>query len=111
MTLLNDIHDNVFREYRSYIEETETSRSVGDCVVLYGKHDITERNTTYEVQVYLPGWVAIGDDSGGSAILIRLDGSDGVYRCGHGALGSVDPELIADSFANWLADGCPIADD
>jgi len=98
-------------EYQAFLEQAEGDRSVGDYVLLYGRHALAERNATYEVQKYLPGWIAIGDDGGGSAILMRLDGSHQVYKCGHGALGSVDPELVAESFATWLSDCCPLPED
>lgn len=111
MELLDEIGRGASSGYRAFLARAEASRQVGDLVLLYGRQDLVERNATYEVQTYLPGWVAIGDDGGGSAILVRLDGSDAVYQCGHGALGSVDPELVAESFAAWHASGCPLPED
>ncbi|EKK02634.1 hypothetical protein RBSH_02049 [Rhodopirellula baltica SH28] len=60
------------------------------------------------MQTYLADWFAIGDDGGGTALLMRLDGSPAVYNCGHGAIGSLDPELVSPSFAQWLAAECPV---
>ncbi len=37
-----------------------------DQVQIYATADIEERNHTYEVADYFPGWVAVGDDSGGA---------------------------------------------
>jgi len=109
MTLLNSITANTTPEYSDFLKSQADSISVGDYCLLYGQADIAERNSTYEVQSYLPGWVAIGDDGGGKALLMRLDGSPAVYFCGHGAIGSLDPELVTNSFTDWLAADCPAA--
>ena len=42
---------------------------------------------------------------------MKLDGSHAVYLCDHGAIGSLDPELIHESFGGWYANGCPIRGD
>lgn len=86
MSLIDDIRNLASTQYRELGKTLDDSRSIGDYVLLYGAKDIEERNTTYEVQAYVPGWIAIGDDSGGQAILMKLDGSHGVYFCDHGAL-------------------------
>ena len=107
MTLLETVTSGASPEYSGFLAAQTDSAPAGDFVLLYGQTDLGERNETFEVQTYLPGWVAIGDDGGGVAILMRLDGSPSVYCCGHGALGSVDPELVTESFAAWLASDCP----
>ncbi len=56
----------------------------------------------------MPGWFTIGDDSGGQAVLMKLDGAAAVYLLDHGALGSMDPVKIAESFASWISAGCPL---
>ena len=111
MSLQNDINETASTQYRSYIAQNPDEQSVGDSVLLYGQGYIEEQNATYEVQAYLPGWFAIGDDGGGRALLMRLDGSNNVYLCDHGAIGSVDPELVAPSFSAWVAEECPLPDD
>ena len=108
MNLVDTITSKAFSDYSSFLAGHAESVSVGDYVLLYGKSDLTERNETYEVQTYLADWVAIGDDGGGTALLMRLDGSPEVYSCGHGAIGSIDPELVSPSFAQWLAADCPV---
>ena len=108
MPLLEDIRRQSSVEYRHYSENRESSDSVGDYVLLYGRNDIEERNQTYEVQTYMPGWFTIGDDSGGQALLMKLDGTNAVYLLGHGALGSMQPLMIAESFASWMSVGCPL---
>ena len=111
MSLIDEIRQQAAEEYRSHAARHPDEASVGERVLLYGQDDLEERNNTYEVPTYLPGWFTIGDDGGGTAILMRLDGSPGVYLCGHGAIGSLDPEPVADSFASWLAADCPLPDD
>ena len=107
MTLLETVTSGASPEYAGFLAAHPDSAPTGDFVLLYGQSDLTERNETLEVQTYLPDWVAIGDDGGGTALLMRLDGSPSVFRCGQGAIGSVAPELIADSFSIWLAANCP----
>lgn len=109
--LLDKIQASANAEYLKFLGENPESRSVGDYVLLYGQDDLEERNTTYELPTYLPDWFTLGDDGGGYAMLMRLDGSPGVYQCGHGAIGSLDPEPVAESFAAWLADECPLVRD
>lgn len=54
-----------------------------DLVVLYGRGSFIERNETYEVRQHCPGFVTIGDDSGGMQFILplrRRTGSDGRHR-------------------------------
>lgn len=110
MSLLNQIQRTASADYKAFLDRTLTSEMFGDTVLLYGVQDIEERNATYEVQSYLPGWFSIGDDSGGRAFLMRLDSTPVVYRCDYGALGSIDPETVADAFGDWFNSECPVHD-
>ena len=103
----DDIRANASAEYLAYTANHPDEQSVGDYILLYGQSYIAERNETYELSTYLPGWFTLGDDGGGMAILMRLDGSPAVFRCDHGAIGSDDPESVAASFTEWLAADCP----
>ena len=105
--MLDQVELGASTEYLNFLNAHPESTTIGDFVLLYGQSDLTERNETYEISSYLSGWVAIGDDGAGSAILMRLNGSSQVYLCGHGALGSVEPEQVADSFVVWFQAGCP----
>ena len=107
MTTLARIQQDAGQHYRNFLGTTADSESVGDFVLLYGQSMIDERNQTYELEQYLPGWFTIGDDSGGIALLMKLDGTDGVYQCGHGAIGSLEPQLVATSFREWHDNECP----
>ncbi|CCO50214.1 hypothetical protein VIBNISOn1_p0051 [Vibrio nigripulchritudo SOn1] len=50
-----------------------------------GTADIEVRNSDYEVQVYLPGYVMIGDDISGTALVMKLD-ENNVYEIAMGVL-------------------------
>ncbi|WP_240233546.1 SMI1/KNR4 family protein [Devosia lacusdianchii] len=54
------------------------------------------RNADYEVQEYLPGYVMIGDDSGGTALVMKA-GDSAVYEVG---MGSMDIESMEKSAAS-----------
>lgn len=111
MALQDLIRTQGSAQYQQLAASLTEDRSVGDYVLLYGVNHIEERNQTFEVQKYMPGWIAIGDNGGGQAILMKLDGSDSVYACGHGALGSLPPELIAESLGDWVENRCPMQED
>ena len=107
VAMLDQIRSKASREYLAYCAEHSEEQLVGDYILLYGQSYIAERNETYELPTYLPGWFTLGDDGGGTAILMRLDGSPTVFRCDHGAIGSIEPEIVAETFSSWFADGCP----
>lgn len=82
----------------------------GEQVLLYGADSLMERNATYDTALACPGYITIGDDSGGRAVMLALDGtSTAVYLVGHGTMQRDDFELAADDFASWLAADCPLA--
>ena len=81
----------------------------GEQVLLYGADSLMERNATYETQQYCPGFITIGDDSGGRAVMLALDGSDrAVYLVGHGSMQRADFERAAEDATAWLAADCPV---
>lgn len=94
--------------YAAFLQDW-TEGLCGEQVLLYGADSLMERNATYETQLSCPGFIAIGDDSGGRAVMLALDGSDrAVYLVGHGSMQRDDFELAADDFASWLAADCPV---
>lgn len=111
MSLLEQHKDQLSSQYLVFLEKFPEGKSVGEYVYFYGKQSLDERNETYEVQTYLPGAITVGDDGGGQAILLLLDGSNQVLMCGHGALGSCEPQKIADDFDQWLQDDCPLPEE
>lgn len=79
--------------------------SLGNGLVIYSSSDVLERNVTFEFDIYLNSFLAIGDDSGGRSFLISLkfDGVFMVYQ------GDPDPDeviCISSSIISWVADGC-----
>ena len=81
----------------------------GEQVLLYGVESLMERNETYDTLQSCPGYITIGDDSGGRAVMLALDGGDrAVYLVGHGSMQRDDFELAADDFTSWLAADCPL---
>ncbi|UOD33065.1 SMI1/KNR4 family protein [Massilia violaceinigra] len=74
-------------------------------LVVYPLDDVIERNQTLEVGDYAPGYLAIGDDSGGQAVMLSL-ASGAVLLVD---MGSMDPDAVApisQSLPSWIADKC-----
>ncbi|MET9655840.1 SMI1/KNR4 family protein [Streptomyces sp. NPDC006510] len=79
-------------------------------VHIYGPHLIGERNETFEVSRYAPGWVLVGDDSGGDGFFMRHHGRDrvSVHRLGLGAICEdveTEGEPVTDDLLGWLHTG------
>lgn len=78
-------------------------------VLLYAPANLRERNEAYETRRFCPGFVTIGDDGGGRAILLSLSASDSaVYCVDHGSMMPEDFETIAPEVGAWLANACPL---
>ena len=94
--------------YLRFLQDGQESMR-GEQVLLYGVDSLRERNETYETQQFCPGYMTIGDDSGGRAVMLALDGVDrAVYLVDHGSMQRDDFERVADDFAAWLAADCPV---
>lgn len=79
--------------------------ATGSGMVIYPAEDLVERNSTLEVRRYARGYLAVGDDSGGRALLLPKDGN-GVWV----DMGSMDPSLgepLMMPFLAWLEAGLP----
>ena len=77
-------------------------------VLVYGSEDLAERNETWEVGTYAPGFLAIGDNSGGVIALVsRSDDHAGVWVSDSGDLEPKDFNQVADSLEDWFKKGCP----
>lgn len=76
-------------------------------VIIYSSDELVERNKTFEVEKYAPGYLAIGDDSGGRSILIPLTGA-GVFLVDQGSMDPDDFESISISLTDWIAGGCAL---
>ncbi|MCT2582967.1 SMI1/KNR4 family protein [Actinophytocola gossypii] len=89
-------------DYKDLLRITDGLSSGGNLVLL-GAADIVERNRDYEVAVYLPGHVMIGDDSGGTAILMRC-GQSAVFEVDMGAMDMASLERSASSLRQLLVE-------
>lgn len=93
--------------YADFLRRSNGLDPVGR-VLLYSTDDLAERNETFGVRTYAPGYLAIGDDSGGRAILIALDGPPAVFVVDHG---SMDPDDFAEAgpdLVGWLDEGAAL---
>jgi hypothetical protein len=83
--------------------------TIGDQVHLYPIDLIIERNEAYESKKYCPGNLAIGDDSGGRAVMIALDDATcQVFLVGHGSMDPSQFRPVSMRLAEWLEAACPI---
>ncbi len=77
--------------------------------VVYSTEDLPERNETLEVEKYAPGYVAVGDDGGGRALLMVSSGDSAVWV----DMGSMDPSTgveLTPPWLEWLEAGLPLQD-
>ncbi|TEW45075.1 SMI1/KNR4 family protein [Psychromonas algicola] len=90
------------KAYREFMLEVGGGH-FGD-VFLYGVEDLIERNECYETKEYAPGWIAIGDDGGGRAIIISFSDDDPqVFIVDHGVMEPDEAEQVFDCFTSWKA--------
>jgi hypothetical protein len=82
---------------------------IGQQVLLYPLDYVIERNETFQSKVYCPGYIAIGDDSGGSAILISLDDLEcKLFMVDHGSMDPADFRSLNTTLDRWLEAECSI---
>jgi len=74
--------------------------------LIYGTEEIIERNETWEVNEYAKGYVAIGDDGGGTVFLMELDIAGTVFAVGCGDMNPQNASIIAVDFKSWIDSGC-----
>lgn len=87
--------------YRAFLGATDEDFLAGnDRTLVYGLGSVVERNETLESKTYCPGHLAIGDDSGGSALVLSL-AAGSVHRVGMGAMTPDCFEHICPNFAAW----------
>lgn len=91
---------------REYVELLQVSNGMhtSGSVSILGAEGVVQRNNEYEVQVYLPGYFMIGDDSGGHAILLNL-GDRRIYEVDMGAMDEESMKLSARSLDELLTLG------
>ena len=93
--------------YRAFLSSTPASfLAKNDRTLVYGLDSVLERNQTFETHLYCPGHLAIGDDSGGRAIVLSLE-EGSISAVDMGAMTPDSFEPIASSFSAWVDAGFP----
>lgn len=100
----NDVFDslgvsNVSR-YAKFLREGGPTNSRND-IAIYTIHEVKERNETFEIKIYLPEYVLIGDDGGGKGFLIHAVHQSTVYSSGFGDFSKDYFCVVAPDFAVW----------
>jgi len=93
-----------YLSFVDYIRQNFGPEPINDLIYIYLEEDqIIERNETFEMKEYLPGYLGIGNDSGGSEIIIRLtETKNKIYYTNHGAYFEDALEIIAESFQDLI---------
>ena len=101
--LISDIQSRVSirfpAEYTELLLVCNGLSSSGN-LALHEIEELPSRNLNYEVQVYLPGYFIIGDDSGRQAILMNDDGE--LFEVGMGLMTHEGLEKSANSLGQLL---------
>src|SRR2546429_3087481 len=80
--------------YRHFLL-THEEKIIGQQVNLYAAEWVIERNETYQTKEYCPGYITIGDDSGGRAFVISFaDIPCSVFVVDHGYMNPDGFELV-----------------
>ena len=74
-------------------------------VRIYPAEDVPERNTTYEVAKYSPGYFVIGTVND-FPVLLRAGKSSPVFESDWGAMSPEIMKELAPSLAAWIESGC-----
>ena len=91
-----------------FLQHHDSTRLFNEQVVLFGRESIAERNATYEVNDYLPDYLAIGSDSGDRFLLVRRNASLTVYWADVGAFTQNSLEEVHANFDEWIRSDCPL---
>lgn len=76
-------------------------------VRLYAVDELIERNECYETQVYCPGYLTVGDDGGGRAVVIHAALNPAtVFVVDHGSMSEGDFVAVGNDPGSWIAGGC-----
>ena len=74
--------------------------------ILLELEEIFQRNKDYEIDLYLPEYIMIGDDNGGVAILMEFK-TGNIYANGLGSLLPEDLKLQSKSLEEFLLNENP----
>ena len=95
-------------EYIAFVRICNGGSTAGNLSLLEVE-DCVSRNADYEVEQYLPGHFMIGDDGGGTAIVLNLDDRR-IYEVDMGVMDAEFVELSAESLAELLALGTTLGE-
>jgi hypothetical protein len=85
---------------------------LNDGVKLYSLAELPERNATLEIRKYMPGYLAIGDNSGSMAFVLSLAPQDlRVYRVDFGVMMEEYLRVVACDLGTWIQSECLDGDD
>jgi hypothetical protein len=94
----------------SYKELLKASNGLAtnEGIIIYGTDDILERNETWEIKNYAPGFISIGDDSGGRVFLMSLGDEEKILIVDSGDMTPDHAELISTNLIQWATNGLRI---
>jgi hypothetical protein len=91
--------------FREFLKRSDGLSLCGG-LLIYGSADLKERNDTWEVTEYAPGFIAIGDDGGGKIFLMKLGEADSaIYVVESGVMNPEFGEKVAESLSAWVSNG------
>lgn len=96
------------REFVELLRVSDGMCTDGNLSILAAE-GVVQRNADYEVQAYLPGYFMIGDDGGGSAILLNLRDRR-IYEVDMGSMDEESMELCAASLDELLVLGTSLGE-
>jgi len=98
-------------EYRQFLL-LANGASLSGGLLLYSTGEIEERNSTWQVPVYAPDYLAIGDTGAGDAILIHQSSRNStLFIVGTGSMTPNMMRELGPSIEHWLNGGCEVPED
>jgi hypothetical protein len=91
-------------QYRALLAEANGVSA--NLVQIYAAGDVPERNATYEVAEYAPGYLVVGTVND-FPVLLRAGPTSPVYENDWGAMTPDCMDELAPSLAEWIERGCP----
>ena len=93
-----------YLSFIKYVKQNFTDGLISDRIYIYINEDDTiERYETFEMGEYLPDYLGIGNDSGGSELLISLtEDRSRIYFTDHGSYFEDCLNIIADNFDDFV---------
>lgn len=97
---INTILPNSYKE----LLKLSNGLATDEGIIIYGTDDFLERNETWETINYTPGFISIGDDSGGRIFLMSL-GNEEIMIVDSGDMNPEHAELISTDLIQWINNG------